>query len=108
MFKPSLPKIFIDCPSTLWENLRDEIQDPKDALQGSSSDDEINETALYPQPERFLVGHGMASKDLGHLHPQPVHIFRLWQTFLVNVNPLVKVSSFQITAFPRLGGVPFS
>jgi hypothetical protein len=33
----------------------------------------------------------MASKDLTSLHPQPVHIFRLWQTFLVNVNPLVKL-----------------
>jgi len=25
------------------------------------------------------------------LHPQPVQIFRLWQTFLDNVNPLSKV-----------------
>lgn len=25
------------------------------------------------------------------LHPQPVQIFRLWQTFLDNVNPLVKI-----------------
>lgn len=82
--------------NTLWENLRDEIRETeihetKEALQGSSSDDEIHQNTLYPRPERFLVGHGMASKDLVHLHPQPVHIFRLWQTFLVNVNPLVKI-----------------
>lgn len=25
------------------------------------------------------------------LHPSPVHIFRLWQTFLDNVNPLIKI-----------------
>jgi len=25
------------------------------------------------------------------MHPNAVHIFRLWQTFLVNVNPLVKM-----------------
>jgi hypothetical protein len=25
------------------------------------------------------------------MHPPPVHIFRLWQTFLVNCNPLIKV-----------------
>lgn len=25
------------------------------------------------------------------IHPQPVQIFRLWQTFLDNVNPLVKI-----------------
>lgn len=85
-----IPMISSDKCSTLWENLRDEIQDPKDALQGSS-DDEINEIGLYPEPERFLLGHGMASKDLKSLHPQPVHIFRLWQTFITNVNPLVKL-----------------
>lgn len=81
--------ILITC-STLWENLRDEIQDPKDALQGSS-EDETNETGLYPSPETFLVGFDSNSKDLSSLHPQPVQIFRLWQTFLVNVNPLVKM-----------------
>jgi hypothetical protein len=25
------------------------------------------------------------------MHPPAVHIFRLWQTYLVNVNPLVKI-----------------
>lgn len=25
------------------------------------------------------------------LHPNPVHIFKLWQTFLENVNPLTKI-----------------
>lgn len=33
----------------------------------------------------------MATKDLSSVHPQPVHIFKLWQTFLINVNPLVKL-----------------
>ncbi|KAE8441170.1 hypothetical protein EG329_005799 [Mollisiaceae sp. DMI_Dod_QoI] len=77
--------------STLWENLRDEIQDPKDALQGSSDSDETNETGLYPNPETLLVGFGSHSADLSGLHPPAVQIFRLWQTFLVNVNPLVKM-----------------
>ncbi|KUJ21692.1 uncharacterized protein LY89DRAFT_380662 [Mollisia scopiformis] len=77
--------------STLWENLRDEIQDPKDALQGSSDSDETNETGLYPHPEALLVGFGSQSADLSTLHPLAVQIFRLWQTFLVNVNPLVKM-----------------
>jgi hypothetical protein len=81
---------FVDYCSTLWENLRDEIQDPKDALHGSS-EDEINETGMYPNPETFLIGHGSANKDLSAAHPPPVQIFRLWQTFLVNVDPLVKI-----------------
>lgn len=61
----------------------------KDSLQGSS-EDESNDAGPYPFPESLLVGHG-ASRDLSELHPTPVHIFRLWQTFLVNVNPLSKV-----------------
>lgn len=78
-----------DVLSTLWENLRDEIGDPKESLQGSSEDDS-NDGGLFPNPESLLVGHG-SSKDLSSIHPSPVHIFRLWQTFLVNVNPLVKM-----------------
>jgi hypothetical protein len=76
--------------STFWENLRDEIQDPKEALQ-TSSDDELNETSMFPDAEVFLLSRGSETKDLSSHHPPPVQIFRLWQTFLVNVNPLVKI-----------------
>lgn len=35
---------------------------------------------------------GAASKhNLTILHPNPVHIFKLWQVFLENVNPLTKI-----------------
>lgn len=30
-------------------------------------------------------------KSLTALHPSPLHIFKLWQTFLQNVNPLIKL-----------------
>ena len=30
-------------------------------------------------------------ENLKSLHPSPVHIFRLWQTFLDNVNPLINL-----------------
>ncbi|KAG0648751.1 Aurofusarin cluster transcription factor aurR2 [Hyphodiscus hymeniophilus] len=76
--------------NTLWENLRDEIQDPKDALQ-TSSDDESNETSIFPEAGIFYLRLGFPNKDLSSLHPSPVQIFRLWQTYLVNVNPLVKI-----------------
>ena len=39
----------------------------------------------------FLLSRGTGMKDLTPHHPPPVQIFRLWQTFLVNVNPLVKI-----------------
>lgn len=31
------------------------------------------------------------TENLKDLHPSPVHIFRLWQTFLDNINPLIKI-----------------
>lgn len=75
----------------MWENLQDEISDPKDALQGSSEDD-LNEGVGYAPPaENLLMSFGTAPKDLSSLHPPMVQIFRLWQTYLVNVNPLVKM-----------------
>lgn len=88
--------VLADDFSTLWENLRDEIEDPREALQASSDDETYGETGmypdanLYPDPENFLLAHG-PMKDLSSFHPQPVQIFRLWQTFLNNVNPLVKI-----------------
>lgn len=38
-----------------------------------------------------MVMGGVSRDDLTALHPNPVHIFKLWQTFLENVNPLIKV-----------------
>ena len=48
-------------------------------------------SVVYPEPGTFLVGSGTASKDMKSLHPHPAQIFRLWHTFLVNVNPMVKM-----------------
>jgi len=39
----------------------------------------------------LLFGITSRVPSLTALHPQPLHIFRLWQTFLDNVNPLSKV-----------------
>ncbi|KFA45621.1 hypothetical protein S40293_08633 [Stachybotrys chartarum IBT 40293] len=48
----------------------------------------------YPSlNDHILFGqrHG-AAPDLGEIHPDPVHIFRLWHVYLENVNPLLKVT----------------
>jgi len=78
--------------SPLWEGLgREDFQYPKNALQSGSSDDESNDGTNYPSGESLLVAHRSSAKSLTSLHPPAVHIFRLWQTFLVNVNPLLKI-----------------
>jgi len=58
-------------------NLRDEIQDPKEALQ-ASSDDETNEGNAFPEPGLFYLNRGFPNKDLSSLHLSPVQVFRLW------------------------------
>ena len=42
--------------------------------------------------DHLLFGSRRASIDLSTLHPDPVQIFRLWQIYLDNVNPLLKVT----------------
>lgn len=70
--------------------LKEEIQESEEAFQGSSSDDDL-EIRSYPDPGSLLLRQRSHAEDLLPLHPGPVHIFKLWQTFLVNVNPLVKI-----------------
>lgn len=66
-------------------------------VQVSSDDEEeqcpilttnYNSTGASDSTLLFNVG---ASVDLPNLHPPPVQIFRLWQVFLDNVHPLIKL-----------------
>jgi hypothetical protein len=42
--------------------------------------------------DHLLFGLCKTTVDLSTLHPDPVQIFRLWQFYLDNVNPLLKVT----------------
>lgn len=60
------------------------------------SDDELHEVKhswfeLYEKSDLLLLGLRKTPLDISAIHPEPVHIFRLWQIFLDNVNPLFKV-----------------
>ena len=64
-----------------------------------SSDEEIVESTiqsawdqLYDNNDHIFFGSGMAPKNLNSLHPEPVHIFRLWQIYLDNINPMAKIT----------------
>ncbi|KAL5357144.1 hypothetical protein BJX96DRAFT_4347 [Aspergillus floccosus] len=64
-----------------------------------SSDDDIWEVTvkhawdqLFIHDETFLLGSRKCSVDLTTLHPEPVQIVRLWQTYLDHVNPLLKLT----------------
>lgn len=47
---------------------------------------------LYQSNEPFLFGSHKTTVDLSTLHPQQVQIFRLWQIYLDNINPILKVT----------------
>ncbi|KAI9877354.1 MAG: hypothetical protein M1830_004160 [Pleopsidium flavum] len=90
--------------NNLWTSLSDEVQslplgyhlrDPKEILQGSSEDEkgeaqiQTASNMICPDGGVLLFASCPKNTSLSALHPQPVYIFRLWQTFLDNVNPLV-------------------
>ncbi|MBE3042019.1 fungal specific transcription factor domain-containing protein [Candidatus Bathyarchaeota archaeon] len=56
---------------------------------------------LYHHREDFPFGTRTATLDLPPLHPGPADIFRLWQIYLDNVNPLLNVTHSP-TLQPRL------
>lgn len=47
---------------------------------------------LYKNNDNLLLGSRKTTVNLSTLHPDPVQIFRLWQIYLDNVNPLLKVT----------------
>jgi hypothetical protein len=63
------------------EQLRRPGKDAKD----QTSDDSFNPGVIL-LPINFLT-----APNLVELHPEPKHIFKLWQTFTEKVNPLTKI-----------------
>jgi hypothetical protein len=47
---------------------------------------------IFENHDDLLFGARKTAVDLSTLHPEPVQIFRLWQMYLDNVNPLLKVT----------------
>jgi hypothetical protein len=72
------------------------FRDAEEILQGSSEDEEFENpiTKTYNSIDAdgsdIFFGSPRVG-DLMSLHPSPVHIFRLWQAYLDNVNPLTKI-----------------
>ncbi|KIW72514.1 hypothetical protein PV04_00699 [Phialophora macrospora] len=65
----------------------------------SSQDDPVRVTAIKKAWEQstenadhLLFGSRGTAVDVSSLHPDPVQIFKLWQVYLDNVDPLLKVT----------------
>lgn len=55
-------------------------------------DHQTDSDSGFPDIASLLLDSCAPDADLTSMHPSPMHIFRLWQTFLDNVNPIVKIS----------------
>ncbi|CAK7198156.1 hypothetical protein SEUCBS139899_000814 [Sporothrix eucalyptigena] len=83
----------------LWTGLREDFCEPQ-PVETPVADERLmpavvaGATPSTDPSAAFIFGQtGFApsSSDLKSLHPQPVHTFILWQTYLLSVNPLSKV-----------------
>lgn len=79
-------------------NLRHESNDIWNVMRQSSheavNDIEVRKTwdQVYPDNDNLLFVSRKTAVELSTLHPEPVQIFKLWQTYLNNVDPLLKVT----------------
>ncbi|KAH7137389.1 fungal-specific transcription factor domain-containing protein [Dactylonectria estremocensis] len=80
-----------------WHVIRQGLRDPDeedlfpDNDENHASSREIWDQ-MFDDTDHLLFGSRKTAVDLSALQPEPVHIFRLWQLYLDNVNPLLKVT----------------
>ncbi|PWY71296.1 C6 zinc finger domain-containing protein [Aspergillus eucalypticola CBS 122712] len=68
----------------LWSDLRPELKHPPIQSLGHKDD-----PALYPTPS---LGEAISDTQSIHdFHPEPKHIYRLWQIFVERVHPMTKI-----------------
>ncbi|KAJ5124126.1 uncharacterized protein N7515_007951 [Penicillium bovifimosum] len=80
--------IYLD--NGLWTSVSDELPNAADVL-GNVSDSGTDDLAQDMDDEYTVLSSSATRYALTELHPDPIHIFKLWQTFLENVNPLTKI-----------------
>ncbi|KAK2625532.1 hypothetical protein QTJ16_004844 [Diplocarpon rosae] len=83
--------------SPFWAHVTDELDEIRDLLQqqgfDSDSDTPIAPSDAVTEPNRqsFVLGYVSSDVSLKGLHPLPSQIPFYWQTYLENVNPLVRI-----------------
>ena len=77
------------------------MQKPDDRYNNNSdsSEEDMREVVvkkvwddLFHNNDNLLFGSRKSAVDISTLHPEPVQIFRLWQLYLENVDPLLKIT----------------
>lgn len=83
--------------SPFWAAISDEVEEIRDMLHYQEMDSDSDAPAApsnvitEPDHQSFIMGYNSSDVDLKSLHPLPSQIPFYWQTFLENVQPLVKI-----------------
>lgn len=82
----------------IWTSLKGEFRESKEILEDSSDEESSENNFGAPsnvvssdRASLLLFAAQTPPGSLRSLHPEPVQIFKLWQLYLDNINPLVKV-----------------
>ncbi|KAJ5613615.1 hypothetical protein N7528_007269 [Penicillium herquei] len=75
--------------NNLWTSASHELADAAEVLDASNNPDSSSQEDGGGE-DMLLLG-SVTKKSITDLHPNPVHIFKLWQKFLENINPLIKI-----------------
>ncbi|CAI7570375.1 unnamed protein product [Penicillium pancosmium] len=83
----------------LWHVLREQWKLQSSDHNGETIHDAVNQAGIrramdqvYVNNDHLLFGLRHTPVGLSTLHPNPVQIFQLWQVYLNNVDPLLKVT----------------
>ncbi|KAL7917773.1 hypothetical protein ACQKWADRAFT_274172 [Trichoderma austrokoningii] len=79
----------------LWSELSEVLKTPP-GLQLKRPDEKIGNKSTHDgddleEPSLFIPTHISTTIGQLELHPDPKHVFRLWQIFADSVNPLIKI-----------------
>ncbi len=83
--------------SPFWASVNDEVEEIREMLDDQEFDSDSDAPAppsdvlTEPNHQSFIMGYSSSEVDLKALHPLPSQIPFYWQTFLENVQPLVKI-----------------
>ncbi|KAK2044147.1 fungal-specific transcription factor domain-containing protein [Colletotrichum somersetense] len=87
-----------DKPFNKWFPFHKEFRASEELLRDSSEDEVDGSTIhhafdkMYDNQDGFPFVVGSRNASVMHLHPSPIQIFQLWQIYINNVNPLLKIT----------------
>ncbi|KIW80928.1 hypothetical protein Z517_03951 [Fonsecaea pedrosoi CBS 271.37] len=75
----------------LWTTVSEELHHSKDVIPDTDTESEDELDTLADDRTDFVLGVTPSPAQTSSLHPSPEHVLKLWQIFLTNVNPLMKI-----------------